>query len=358
MQEKGIHVELKEPDFTVEPTQNNNSSQFQKLYEKIENFLKVFKMKSFKLTEGNDPKYNNAALRRYEAILETYKTLADDLKDVKDLQPHQRDVLRFKYYDVIRRCHNNIGCLGYSLGNYDEALKNFSKSCEVLTDGEHEICDLLNPKPQQKTFIILQRGFRLYNHAKCLAVKAKFLEENSESKPKMIDTLYSDSAYKLKLCLKTVDQTIIGQELEVSAVILNIEVNLKLKNYLEILDSLASLRSLKNQIWTSESNTNKRRYSQIDTLSEIVQQHYCYLKAKFKFELLCSLLNYEARPPPIHGKSFYSSSVFSPSKRGFGSSIRGKLKHVLIFFLGYSDNESSKSDIEQTYSVNELVFDI
>lgn len=65
-------------------TDTKTKSEFQKLYEKIENVLKVFEMKNFHLLEGGNPSYYKSAKVRYQQILQIYIKAEDELPSTKD----------------------------------------------------------------------------------------------------------------------------------------------------------------------------------------------------------------------------------------------------------------------------------
>jgi len=80
--QKKIHLSDAELMITSK-TDSKPRNEFQKLYEKIENALKVFKMKNFKLLEGAEKKYYNLAKIRYQQILEIYIKMDEDLPSIR-----------------------------------------------------------------------------------------------------------------------------------------------------------------------------------------------------------------------------------------------------------------------------------
>ena len=97
MQSMNKKVDLSDADLIL--TNHTNSAtknQFQKLYNKIENVLKVFKMKNFQLLEGDSREYYHSALLRYTQILEIYTQAEEDLLSNKESDLKQAVLMKNK----------------------------------------------------------------------------------------------------------------------------------------------------------------------------------------------------------------------------------------------------------------------
>lgn len=108
--QKQQKIHLSEAELIISTkTSTKSNHQFQQLYEKIENVLKVFEMKNFRLLEGCTPNYYRSAEIRYSQILEIYTRAEEELPSTKSVGLTQQQLME--------TCKNVTPLLTYSLSN-------------------------------------------------------------------------------------------------------------------------------------------------------------------------------------------------------------------------------------------------
>ena len=94
MQAMKKKVKLSDAELIIgSKTEHQTGNLFQELYIKIENILKVFKMKNFQLLEGDSKEYYSSAKKRYSQILEIYKKAEKDLLITKKSEMDQETLI-------------------------------------------------------------------------------------------------------------------------------------------------------------------------------------------------------------------------------------------------------------------------
>jgi hypothetical protein len=122
LQNEGQEVAFSETtSFIVNNQPTVVTSEFHQLFLKIENALKVIRLKGFFLKEENSRQYNHTALLKYEEILDLYRKAEDNIVSNQKIPRRQAMVMKAKYINAQRKCYNNMGCLNYALGDYAEA---------------------------------------------------------------------------------------------------------------------------------------------------------------------------------------------------------------------------------------------
>lgn len=80
-----------------------SKNEFHQLFVKVENILKVFRMKNFVLTEDNKRQYNYSALLKFTEILQMYEKAKDDASNLSSLTLRETWVLKAKYKEAQRK---------------------------------------------------------------------------------------------------------------------------------------------------------------------------------------------------------------------------------------------------------------
>lgn len=205
MQALGQKVEFSEPHVLLDIESTlDTKNEFQQLYIKIENILKVFRLKLFHFSEENTRQYNEAALLKYKEVLDLYKKGEEEIAGDKSISVKQSWITKAKYKNVQRKWYNNMGWLYYALGDYAEAQKCFKQACIPEDAEELAVFSLIYETMQQITISTTEKSARKLNLSRTLIRQAEELKENKKDNTQSAEEeyLYLTAEKQINECRK------------------------------------------------------------------------------------------------------------------------------------------------------------
>ena len=250
-------------NFILNQPQEVVYSEFQQLILKVENGLKVVRLKDFQLKENNSRQYNHTALLKYEEILNLYKKAEEDAVSDQSITMSQTLLLRAKYKQAQRKWYNNMGCINHVLKDYSEARDWFEKACVPEDAEEAEVKGQLYENSNDASNANMDKATWNLNYAVNLVEWADYMKQGhiTEQVRNETEQLYSSAEKKIKESKKGFSSMSNLNEVEILWVIMSLRIYIALKSYFEWKAEFVNMKALMHRVSQTYNTANKNTLS-------------------------------------------------------------------------------------------------